>query len=216
MRDSQTHYCSCGMVSILLLLAPMSMSIVFGAAPSVRTEMTYPLAFSFITAVSFSIITCIIQRNAKSIVKIIPWILIIAIGWNQALITSRIFYTENIVFNQDVLTAQAIKSRIDKLGLGERPDEPLVFVGNHVAKCNPDCYSANQLGLTGRSMLEIGFSTEHGTGIKKQFMADILGVYYNSATSQQIEQSERLAESMPHWPDPGSVAEKDGLVIVNF
>ena len=125
-------------------------------------------------------------------------------------------HTENIVFNQDVLTAQAIKSRIDKLGLGERPDEPLVFVGNHVAKCNPDCYSANQLGLTGRSMLEIGFSTEHGTGIKKQFMADILGVYYNSATSQQIEQSERLAESMPHWPDPGSVAEKDGIVIVNF
>ena len=204
------------LVSILLLLAPMIMSIVFGAAPSVRTEMTYPLAFSFITAVSFAIITCIIQRNAKSIVKIIPWILIIAIGWNQALITSRIFYTENIFFNQDVLTAQAIKSRIDKLGLGERPDEPLVFVGNHVAKCNTDCYSANQLGLTGRSMLEIGFSTEHGTGIKKQFMADILGVYYNSATSQQIEQSERLAESMPHWPDPGSVAEKDGIVIVNF
>ena len=208
------------LVVLLIVLSPTIMSFVLGGIPSVRTEMSYPLAFSFITMVLFSGIVFTIQRNAQSIraeaVTIVAWILIIAIGWNQALITSRIFYTENIVFTQDVLTAQEIKSRIDELGLGEHPNEPLVFVGNHVAKCNPDCYSADQLGLTGRSMLEIGFSTEHGTGVKKQFMVDVLGVYYNSATSEQIEQSEELAESMPHWPDPGSVAEKDGIIIVNF
>lgn len=208
------------LVVLLIVLSPTIMSFVLGGIPSVRTEMTYPLAFSFITMVLFSGIVFTIQRNAQSIraeaVTIVAWILIIAIGWNQALITSRIFYTENIVFTQDVLTAQEIKSRIDELGLGEHPNEPLVFVGNHVAKCNPDCYSADQLGLTGRSMLEIGFSTEHGTEVKKQFMVDVLGVYYNSATSEQIEQSEELAESMPHWPDPGSVAEKDGIIIVNF
>lgn len=208
------------LVVLLIVLSPTIMSFVLGGIPSVRTEMTYPLAFSFITMVLFSGIVFTIQKNAQSIraeaVTIVAWILIIAIGWNQALITSRIFYTENIVFTQDVLTAQEIKSRIDELGLGEHPNEPLVFVGNHVAKCNPDCYSADQLGLTGRSMLEIGFSTEHGTGVKKQFMVDVLGVYYNSATSEQIEQSEELAESMPHWPDPGSVAEKDGIIIVNF
>lgn len=208
------------LVVLLIVLSPTIMSFVLGGIPSVRTEMTYPLAFSFITMVLFSGIVFTIQRNAQSIraeaVTIVAWILIIAIGWNQALITSRIFYTENIVFTQDVLTAQEIKSRIDELGLGEHSNEPLVFVGNHVAKCNPDCYSADQLGLTGRSMLEIGFSTEHGTGVKKQFMVDVLGVYYNSATSEQIEQSEELAESMPHWPDPGSVAEKDGIIIVNF
>lgn len=208
------------LVVLLIVLSPTIMSFVLGGIPSVRTEMTYPLAFSFITMVLFSGIVFTIQRNAQSIraeaVTIVAWILIIAIGWNQALITSRIFYTENFVFTQDVLTAQEIKSRIDELGLGEHPNEPLVFVGNHVAKCNPDCYSADQLGLTGRSMLEIGFSTEHGTGVKKQFMVDVLGVYYNSATSEQIEQSEELAESMPHWPDPGSVAEKDGIIIVNF
>ena len=208
------------LVVLLIVLSPTIMSFVLGGIPSVRTEMTYPLAFSFITMVLFSGIVFNIRRNAQSIraeaVTIVAWILIIAIGWNQALITSRIFYTENIVFTQDVLTAQEIKSRIDELGLGEHPNEPLVFVGNHVAKCNPDCYSADQLGLTGRSMLEIGFSTEHGTGVKKQFMVDVLGVYYNSATSEQIEQSEELAESMPHWPDPGSVAEKDGIIIVNF
>lgn len=208
------------LVVLLIVLSPTIMSFVLGGIPSVRTEMTYPLAFSFITMVLFSGIVFTIQRNAQSIraeaVTIVAWILIIAIGWNQALITCRIFYTENIVFTQDVLTAQEIKSRIDELGLGEHPNEPLVFVGNHVAKCNPDCYSADQLGLTGRSMLEIGFSTEHGTGVKKQFMVDVLGVYYNSATSEQIEQSEELAESMPHWPDPGSVAEKDGIIILNF
>lgn len=216
MRDSQTHYCSCG-IGIYTATASSDDYVHCVWRRSIRTHRN-DLSTSFLIYYGGFVLHYHLyySKKCKVYCQIIPWILIIAIGWNQALITSRIFYTENIVFNQDVLTAQAIKSRIDKLGLGERPDEPLVFVGNHVAKCNPDCYSANQLGLTGRSMLEIGFSTEHGTGIKKQFMADILGVYYNSATSQQIEQSERLAESMPHWPDPGSVAEKDGIVIVNF
>ena len=119
---------------------------------------------------------------------------------------------------QDVLTVQAIKNDIDKLGLGESPKQPVVFIGNHTAKCNDDCFTPEQLGtaLTGRSMLEIGFSTEHGTGVKQQFIIDVLGVHYNGATPQQMKQSETLAESMPHWPDPGSVAEKDGIIIVNF
>ena len=208
------------LVVLLIVLSPTIMSFVLGGIPSVRTEMTYPLAFSFITMVLFSGIVFNIRRNVQSIrveaVTIVAWILIIAIGWNQALITSRIFYTENVVFNQDVLTVQAIKSRIDELGLGERPKEPVVFVGNHVAKGNPDCYPADQLGLTGRSLLEVGFSTKHGTGVKKQFMIAVLGVHYNQPTNKQIRQSEQDASVMPHWPDPGSVAEKDGVVIVNF
>ena len=131
---------------------------------------------------------------------------------------AEFLHTENIVFNQDVLTVQAIKNDIDKLGLGESPKQPVVFIGNHTAKCNDDCFTPEQLGtaLTGRSMLEIGFSTEHGTGVKQQFIIDVLGVHYNGATPQQMKQSETLAESMPHWPDPGSVAEKDGIIIVNF
>ena len=183
------------LVVLLIVLSPTIMSFVLGGIPSVRTEMTYPLAFSFITMVLFSGIVFNIRRNVQSIrveaVTIVAWILIIAIGWNQALITSRIFYTENVVFNQDVLTVQAIKSRIDELGLGERPKEPVVFVGNHVAKGNPDCYPADQLGLTGRSLLEVGFSTKHGTGVKKQFMIAVLGVHYNQPTNKQIRQSEQ-------------------------
>lgn len=200
------------LVSILLLLAPMIMSVVLGTAPSVRTEMTYPLAFAFMLMMLLS------RLSRNTVQQAIAWILITIVGWNQALITSRIFYTENIVFNQDVLTVQAIKNDIDKLGLGESPKQPVVFIGNHTAKCNDDCFTPEQLGtaLTGRSMLEIGFSTEHGTGVKQQFIIDVLGVHYNGATPQQMKQSETLAESMPHWPDPGSVAEKDGIIIVNF
>lgn len=200
------------LVAMLLLLAPMMMSVVLGTEPTVRTEMTYPLVFAFIVMMLLS------KLSRNMVHTAIAWALIAIVGWNQALITSRMFYTENIVFNQDVLTVQAIKNDIDKLGLGESPKQPVVFIGNHTAKCNDDCFTPEQLGtaLTGRSMLEIGFSTEHGTGVKQQFMIDILGVHYNGATSQQMKQSETLAESMPHWPDPGSVAEKDGIIIVNF
>ena len=65
-------------------------------------------------------------------------------------------------------------------------------------------------------MLEIGFSTAHGTGVKTQFMNDVLGVSYNGATETQINKSEINATTMPHWPNPGSVAKKDGVIIVNF
>ncbi|KFI96907.1 glucosyltransferase domain-containing protein [Bifidobacterium stellenboschense] len=209
-----------GVVSFLIALSPMIMSFVLGGNPSVRTEMTYPLAFSFATVMAISgvekVKLPILNQLSINARKTLAWVLIIAIGWNQALITSRIFYTENVVFTQDVLTAQEIKTRIDALGLGEHPNEPVVFVGNHTAKCNSDCYPTSQLGLTGRSMLEIGFSTAHGTGVKTQFMNDVLGVSYNGATETQIKKSEINATTMPHWPNPGSVAKKDGVIIVNF
>jgi hypothetical protein len=198
------------MDSMLIIVSPMMMSVVLGGDPSFRTEMSYPMAFGFmVLAISLFI-------SKAALRKAVTWILVIIIGWSQGIITNRIFYTESVVFSQDVLTAQEIKSQVDALGLGETPQLPVVFIGNHVARCNADCFTPEQLGLTGRSMLEIGFSTEHGTFVKREFFEATLGVTYAAPSAEQERLAESIAADLPGWPSKGSVVTQNGMIIVKL
>ena len=42
------------------------------------------------------------------------------------------------------------------------------------------------------------------------------GHSYMQPTAEQMKQAEKAAVSMPLWPETGSVAEKDGVIIVNL
>jgi hypothetical protein len=196
--------------ALLIMISPMMMTVILGADPSVRTEMTYPMAFSFVTMV---LSMWCIQLEWQ---KILAWLIILAVGWTQGVTVNRIFYTESTVYAQDVLTAQEIKSRITQLGIGEDPSEPVVFVGNHYARCNKDCLSREDIGLTGRSILETGFSTTHGTFTKDEFIDATLGVRYKSPSAEQVRLADHLAASMPSWPYEGSVAAQDGIIVVKM
>lgn len=196
--------------ALLIMISPMMMTIILGAYPSVRTEMSYPMTFAFIMMV---LATWCVRLKWQ---KILAWCIILAIGWTQGLTVNRIFYTENVIFSQDVLTAAEVKSRIDELGMGEVPSEPVVFVGNHFARCNEGCLDTRQIGLTGKSILEVGFSTEHGTFVKKQFIAATLGIRYNSPNKDQERLADNLASSMPSWPDEGSVVSRDDIIVVKM
>lgn len=200
------------LVSVLIVLSPMLMTVILGTIPAVRTEMTYPFAFGFVS-LALAMWISVTQLKWRTAVV---WIMILVIGWTQGLTTNRIFYTENIVFSQDVLTAQEIKTRIDLLGLGEVPTQPVVFIGNHGARRNQDCLNFNQLSLVGQSMLEIGFSTKHGTEIKNQFIDSTLGVQYALPSSEQIKYASRYSKSMQNWPAKDSVQSSNGVIIVKF
>jgi hypothetical protein len=198
-------------IGITIVLSPLMMTVILGAVPSTRTEMTYPLAFAFI---SMSVLEWLPKMPIS---RIAVALVCLAIGFNQGGIVNRIFYTEDIVFQQDVLTAQEVKSDIDALGFGETPSLPVVFVNNHVARCNRSCLPQASLGLTGRSMLEIGYSTAHGTGVKNGFIGATLGVTYNMPKSESsYATAEDVAATMPHWPTTGSVKVADNMIIVNF
>lgn len=200
-------------VSLCLCLSPMMMSIILGSAPSVRTEMSYPLMFAF--AVVFLVMWTSDLFNGKIAVKYVAVVLAFILSWSQALIVNRIFYTEAINHQQDAELAQDIRNRIDELGVTDQSKETLVFLNYHPSACNSDCFTSDQLGLVGRSLFEVTVSPEQGTFVKTNFM-NIMGNKFKQASKPQLQSAEKVGAAMPHWPAPGSVAKKGDLIIVNF
>lgn len=201
-------------VSLCLCMSPMMMSIILGSAPSVRTEMSYPLMLAFTVVFLATWISDFFMEKPTA-VKCVAVALVFALGWSQALIVNRIFYTEAINHQQDMELAQDIRNRIDKLGVTDQSKETLIFLNYHPSACNSDCYTSDQLGLVGRSLFEVTVSPEQGTFVKTNFM-NIMGSKFKQASESQLQSAMKYGATMPHWPASESVIEKNDLIIVNF
>lgn len=196
-------------IYIAVCISPMLMPVLLGGTASVRTEMTYPWSFAFVTMFTVA------ELSRFRISGIVTILMLCCIGFNQGFISNRIFYTESVIYSQDVALANAIANRIGVASGKEIPDVPVVFVGSHSARCNNDCYSASQLELVGRSLFEVTFSTQHGTWVKNQFMG-VQGFQYQYPSDAQIKESDELAKQMPQWPAEGSVRVEEEYIVVKF
>jgi hypothetical protein len=195
----------------LVCASPMLMSVILGSVPSVRTEISYPLAFAFVVFLAASELSAL----HSSLWRALSWILVALIGLNQGLITNRIFYTESVVYNQDVLLSRSIADRIGEVSGTEIPSVPVVFEGSHSAACNKSCFNSGQLDLVGSSIFSITFSTQHGTAVKNQFMGT-QGFQYAVPSKRQIKEADTKSQSLPHWPAQGSVVKEKDYIVVNF
>lgn len=207
------------LIYVAICVSPMMMPVLLGGVASIRTEMTYPWSFGFIVLfISIELAhtkignTKLVHMKVDNLVSIL---MVILIGFNQGYITNRIFYTESVVYNQDVMLANAVANRIAVISGKEIPDDPVVFVGAHEVRCNNDCYTSNQLELVGKSLFEVTFSTQHGTWVKNQFMGT-QGFQYNYPTEKQMQEADEVSRSMPQWPAKGSVLQEKGYIIVKF
>jgi hypothetical protein len=197
-------------ISLLICASPLMMSVILGSDPSVRTELSYALSFAFVTSFIASFI------SSWKIGKIAAWICVLALTFNQASITNRIFYSEKIRFDATTQLSYEIKSRIDDLGLGTKPKEPVVFIGQPEDACNSSCYSEDQLqGLTGRSIFRLTVSAAQGTFVKNHFMKGI-GIDFAGSNDKQLDQAVEIAKKMPQWPAEGSVKVADGIIVIRL
>ena len=80
---------------------------------------------------------------------------------------------------------------------------------------NEVCIADEELELIGKSFFEMSFSTNHGTWVMNHFL-DTLGYSYEMPEAEDIAVAEEAAQNMPSWPDSGSVAMKNGVIIVKL
>lgn len=136
-------------------------------------------------------------------------------SFKQGLMSSRLYYTNYLQYQEDVRLAVKITDRIDQLNLGEIPKEPVVFIGRRLPQANESAIPGEELELIGKSFWELSFGNVHGTWVMNHFL-DAVGYSYVYPDAEQVKKAESIAEDMPTWPDEGSVAAKDGLIIVCF
>lgn len=135
---------------------------------------------------------------------------------HQSMMTSRLYYTQYTQYEEDVRVAAKISDRIEQLNLGETPTQPVMYVGRRASHKNNSCIQDEQLELIGRSYFAVSFSTNHGTWVMHNFMETLGYDYEMSLDEKKIATAEKYAADMPVWPAQGSVALKDGIIIVNL
>lgn len=194
--------------SLVLLLTPFMMGIVLAQAPKHRTELMLP----FVTGFLIQYLAGKCQTLSKKYYVYIAILFAGVVSIKQSMITSRLFYSEYVQYEEAARTAVKITDRIDQLNLGRNPAEPLVFIGGMTANLNASSIpDAENLGMS----YYASFDAEYGSFIMRNFFSTI-GYHYQSATKEQIQQAERDAADMPNWPDTGSVDLKNGVIIVKL
>lgn len=217
-KKRETCYWIYCLAVIFCLGAPFLMAVLMGNAPTIRADILLPFTVGFLMQY---LVEKLFEKaaerpgiNGKQIRIAVVCAVFIA-SFTQSAASARLYYTQYVQYEEDVRRAVKITDRIDQLGLGEIPREPVVFVGYRMPQLNRACYPSEQLELIGRSFFELSYGTKHGTWVMNLFL-NTIGYTYNMPSPEQSEQAEKDAEDMPVWPAQGSVAEKNGVIIVKL
>lgn len=198
---------------VFVLCSPFFMTVLMGNEPTIRTQLILP----FVAGVGFQYLVNK-ARNISVFYPNILMVIIVFVGFiclHQSMDSARLYYTQYVQYEEDVRVAEKISTQIEQLGLGENPEEPVVFVGWRVPQKNSMCYEGNDLELIGRSFFEVCFSTMHGSTVINHFM-DTLGYSYIMPSQEQCDKAQNIAQTMENWPNDGSVIEKEGIIIVKL
>lgn len=200
---------------IAIAASPMMMSVILGTSGIARTELTYPLAGAF---ACMYLLHYIMQFGKKTLTTIIACVLLAIIGLSQSFTVNRLYYTEYMTYNQDYYIAQDVVRRIETIQANHKNPLKVVFVGNHIADYNPSEFKSDQLELIGRSMLEIGFSTTHGTWVKAGFIRSATGFKMETPVlASAYINAEKAVQNLPSWPSNKCTTVLDNkYIIVKF
>lgn len=199
-----------------LLLSPFFLTFYLGSIPSQRTQIT----LAFVIGFGYMYVYKCIQNKKWKTIKIIC-ILAIAIFLQQQISTTlRLFYTDDIRYQQDVEHAYKLSSDINKLGLGESPEIPIAFVGSLEANLNNSCFSGIKgTEYFGLSVFEIHYSSEphyFWNTISAIGFMNTIGIHYKEPTQEQILKARTTAIGMQCWPNEGGIQIKDGIIIIKL
>lgn len=213
-RKKEPCYVLYVLAALYCMASPFLMTVLMGNEPTVRTQLLLPFVMGFF----LQYLTEKIWKSEKKTMRYLKGAVLAAImvaTMNQSLLSARLYYTQYVQYEEDVQLAEKITDRIEQLGFGEIPEEPVVFIGSRTPQKNPSCFQSDQLELIGRSFFEVSYGTNHGTWVMRNFLKS-LGYPYVLPNLEQEQLAEKTAADMPSWPDKGSVIEKDGVIVVKL
>jgi hypothetical protein len=185
------------------------LAVVTGARPYMRTLYALPLSFAFML---FYLI-----RTYKKKVAAIVVCLSMLIGIHQAQITAQLYYSDQMRYNEDVRLAYELKNMITQVLPGNEK-LPVVIVGAYFVSSQ---FQANFISgeSIGKSFFDTSFrfpkNTANRTRLVLVFMRT-LGINFEMPGEYQIEQAEKEAASMPHYPNPGCVKRVQDYIVVRL
>ncbi len=200
-------------VGLIMILLPISTFIIMG-----NGELYYRVyaPFGYFIGITFSILFSLL--NNKKIITYMLTVFCILIVLNQAKEINKIFYTENIKFQDDLSFAKLIINDLKKRNLDKKPvilagtRENIILQYNYYIEApeimisifNWDKYQENSSNF----MIERGFK------FMKQFGLNIIP--FREYTRNNMKKIEKEIPKMTIFPQNGSIKDMDNFVIIKI
>lgn len=208
-QKKEKNYWLYSLAMLFVFGCPFLMTIVLGERPSYRTELNIPFVIAFLACIVIDFF-----RQKKRWIYQVSIVLVFLLGMNQAQATARMYYTEYVQNQEDMILAIKISDRIEQLDV-DTSQVPVIFIGGRGAARNLSCLESSDFGLTGWSFFEISYGTGHGTWVMQHYLST-LGINYLYPNEGQIAIAEEAAANMQAWPNTNSVQYINGVVVVKL
>lgn len=202
-----------------LYLSPFYLTILLGERPVLRAQLVLPFTTGFLLYLTGALLLQLCS-NWKKVYQyggkaVFAFICITCI-WQEADVTSRLYYTDTVRYQRDVSLAEEIKADIAEFTGELEYDGKIVFVGEA-----PISYTDSYLvgDVMGQSFFAWDTYVEPlnywSTGRIIGFM-NCLGCHYQKPTAEEVAASVPMAADMPCYPEEGSIAAAGEILVIKL
>lgn len=200
---------------LLLQLSAFAMTIVVGRRAYLRTDLAITLVTAFNACAAVVLARRWAQDFAGTWLRQLP-ICVIVLALLFGLCKAgdmcfRLMYTDDVRNAADNALALQVAERVRETGL-EDGDKTLIFVGEPEITLNAGCLEGETIG---RSMFNRVLNSKSTNRLIANVM-QINGIHYRPLTERDVMEAEQMALEMPDFPEDGSVAESENVVVVRF
>lgn len=191
-----------------LQLSPFLLTIYSANIPVIRAQFILPFVVSgnillFITAVSY-------VKN----IRLIAYIIIAFIFITQTQGVMRLQYADDIRFQEDMRLASDIYKQVEKVS--ERKEKPVAFIGTKKLNLNAACVRGEMIGISifnhdSYTKLHYLYSSFRIVNLMRA-----IGMPMQKISKDQMIEARKTANSMPIWPEDGSLIDVGDYVIVKL
>ena len=187
---------------LVLVVSPWLLTILLGCETPLRTMQSV----AFLSG-AILVLTILSFKNKFIILTLSVFSFFVVFLQTQQL--SLIFSSDYSRYQQDIILANRIFSKIYDMKLGEKLEYPVVFTGRIRQEQTRENIKMETLGYS-------FFEWDNGNPYRIYAFLKFLGYDLKSPNSEQVKIGLKCQDGMPSWPEDGSVALCKDLLIVKL
>lgn len=197
-----------------ILTAPFYIMIITGEDQLKRTQFNYSYTIGFI----LMIVMVFIQKlKKKEIFSIIGLAIVIYVAYIQSYISSNLFYTSDVVFQNDIIIANKIVSEIEnKEWYDSGTEYELIIIGAYTSDIK-NVYIKGE--IIGYSFFDFDYENAWGVSARANIFINNLGYKFKQATTEDFYEAKKYVEenSIKSWPSKDSIIlMKENKIVVRL
>lgn len=203
-----------------VLATPFLMTIYMGEMLVTRSQFALPVAAAFLgmygTAELGKLPGGEKEKRKKWIMRGCQFCVLAAI-LIQTGYDLRLTYTDEMRYRQDAARTEALLGALQEANGGVLPEQPVIFVGYQKAELGSWCRRTEMYGW---SFYEWDYSIANPTGATYRILGFVQAytgnVLNENATEEEKAAAVELAETMPDFPQDGSVVITEDFAVVRL